>query len=130
MSTLTYRTCAPGDLAPGECTIRRTIDEHGEHLRLVICARNTDGQADLIGAPIAVRSGPTEMPRRTWGFGRTAPGIWQVSPSIDAGFWHETPAVVGVPPEIEAMLDGAQRAREVEDRAVIESQWDDAGKED
>lgn len=124
MSTLTHRDCAPGDLLPGECTIRRTVDEHGEHLRLVICARNTDGHGDLIGAPIAPGSGPTETPRRTWGFGRTAPGVWQVSPSIDAGFWHETPAVVGVTPEAEALLGREQHARAVEETAIVESQWE------
>lgn len=97
MATLTYRAAAPGDLAPGECTIRRTNDADGFHWRLVICALNADGHADLIGAPISPGSGPTETPRRTWGFGRTAPGVWQVSPSINAGFWHETPAVIGVP---------------------------------
>lgn len=97
MSTLTYRDAAPGDLLPGECTIRRTIDQHGEHWRLVLCAVNADGKADLIGVPIDPGHGPHENPRRTWGFNRTAAGVWQVSPSIDAGFWHETPAVVGVP---------------------------------
>lgn len=97
MSSLTYRDAAPGDLLPGECTIRSDRDEHGTYLRLTVCARNIDGHADLIGAPIAPGFGPHETPRRTWGFGRTAPGIWQVSPSINAGFWHETPAVVGVP---------------------------------
>lgn len=114
MSTLTYRDLDVWELAVGECTVRRRCDEHGVHLSLVArVLRSDNGQPLTIGAPIAPGCGYTETPRRTWGFGRTAPGIWQVSPSINArgyaldadgkptgaeiSIWHETPAVIGVP---------------------------------
>ncbi|MDE3097337.1 MAG: hypothetical protein KGK07_15220 [Chloroflexota bacterium] len=120
MSTLRYRAGAaggtqgadPDDLAVGECTLRHTRDASGSYLRLwarVVC---TDGQTRLVGCPLNTGGGYGETPRRTWGLGRTAPGIWQVIPSINvlstgevhlgphptaSSLWHETPAIVDVP---------------------------------
>lgn len=112
MSVLRYRAGAsPDDLALDECVVRRASDSIGSHLRLWFYVRCADDQEHWFSVAVAPGSTYSETPRRTWGMTRTAPGTWQVSPSInvltsretvggthpDESLWHETPQIVGVP---------------------------------
>jgi hypothetical protein len=98
---LTYRAAKhASDLAENECVVRRAHDQHGDHWHLVFRARTSRGEVEYMGIPVGPAS--VESPRLTWALTNTAPGVWQVSPSIrvrdgDGELWHETPAIVGVP---------------------------------
>lgn len=61
--------------------------------------RTTDGHGQTFRVPVnpngpSLENGPLG---RTWGLTRSAPGKWQISPSIDFGNWHHTPEIVDVP---------------------------------
>lgn len=125
MSALLYHAgAAIGDLAVGECVIRRARDSHDRcppwwNLWFRVLRDDTGGPATF-GVAINPGGAPTQDRRLTWGLARVAPGRWQVTPSINVlsagriefnpnggateptrpttgSAWHHTPAVVGVP---------------------------------
>ena len=129
MALLYQPRVSMGDLALGECTIRRARALDGKcwwNLWFYV-ARETDGIPERFAVPVNPNGSFTESGPggRTWGLTRMAAGVWQVAPSIhvldDAGrgailagqprppesrsLWHQTPALVGVP-EDEAWISG------------------------
>lgn len=103
---LAYRACDLDELAPGECTVRRSRDEAGVRTwRLWFCVRDEIGPdagvVVLLSVGLNPGAGPVDAAdpeARRWGFVRVAQGTWQVTPSIDvADVWHHTPRVVGAP---------------------------------
>ena len=116
---LIYRSHARiNDLAPGECTIHRAADgPHRWWLLWFYVALDTQPNVfEDFAVPIEP-NGFAEVNGaggRTWGFKKTAEGVWQVSPSINVldnrravgvgsgevtglSIWHHTPSVIGVP---------------------------------
>jgi hypothetical protein len=109
------------DLLPNECTIHRAADASGKRWWLLWfnVARESDGVLQHIAVPINPggeynANGPGG---KTWGFQRTLPGVWQVSPSVNVTesqvlhpgehptertLWHQTPSVIDVPETGEA----------------------------
>lgn len=115
MTELTYRSNAHvDDLALNECTMRACEDKDVRYWHLwFYVARESDGAPEHFCVPMNpggsfLENGPGG---KTWGLMRTAPGTWQVSPSInvlatkqihpgpheEASLWHQTPALIGVP---------------------------------
>ena len=115
---LTYRTHSTIEaLGVNECTLRRMGLETAWWWELWFnVLRETDGVAEDFAVPVAPGGTAAETPDRpgghTWGFTQTAPGTWQVSPSINVldtrdvhpgphptfgSLWHQTPTIVGVP---------------------------------
>ena len=105
-------------LAENECTIRPCALEGKRWWNLwFYVARETDGGLEYFEVPIIARGSFTESGPggRSWGFNPTAPGTWQVSPSINVlqtdegrsvhpgphptlpSLWHKTPSVSGIP---------------------------------
>lgn len=120
MTTLRYRAGAdPGSIGLGECVVRGACTIGGARWWLLWfhVARESDGVPEVFAVPVAPNGAYTEdgPGGRTWGLTKTAPGTWQVSPSIDVlsdadavrqkageprqdpGVWHQTPTVVDVP---------------------------------
>jgi hypothetical protein len=119
---LQYKTHAErgsvDDLAPGECCVRAASNAAGaQWWMLWFCFVRTDtGAREVAAVPIAISGARSENGAggRTWGFNKTAPGTWTVSPSINVldvpggvmvhagehptlvSVWHETPDVVYV----------------------------------
>lgn len=100
VSILVYRAVLwIGDLALNECTIRRARAPEGAawwQLWALVRRENPF----YVGVPVnpngpCLEVGPSG--RRTWGLVRASATDWHVSPSIDAGVWHETPVIVEVP---------------------------------
>ena len=106
-STLRYVALDLDDMhEPGTCTIRRCRMPDGSvHWRLwalVIADEGPErGHVVMIGVLLNVGGGYIDGPdasRKQWGFNRTAPGQWAISPSIVVpNIWHHTPVVVGAP---------------------------------
>lgn len=113
---LTYRVADRiGELALGECTIRRARDTEGRAWwQLWAWVRRTDcGEPFYVAAPVNVGGPYLEVGpsgRKTWGLTRVGEHEWQLHPSLDVlgaerpdgtrepSLWHETPRLVGVPP--------------------------------
>ena len=117
MTTLFYRSNVHVDeLELGECTMHRA-GEDGKGTWWLLwfrVLREDNGQPANFAVPMNpggswIENGPGG---KTWGFARSSPGIWQVSPSINAlasselhpgehpdqaSQWHQTPMVIGVP---------------------------------
>lgn len=117
MTTLAYHdNAALENLAENEWVVRWCAGS-GATRWLVLwfyVAREADGMLEDFGVPINPggdyqENGPGG---RTWGLQQTAPGTWQVSPSINIehdtrdakpgpqptkSAWHQTPTIVGVP---------------------------------
>jgi hypothetical protein len=111
----------PEDLKVNDCTIRTTTGENGAaYPRLWFYVLSDEGVAlEMLGVPLAPNSTYSEggPGGKTWGFTKTAAGVWQVAPSINVlqhpihgviihpgehpeiktSSWHHTPVVVGVP---------------------------------
>lgn len=113
MTTLKYRSyILLDDLQVGECTVHRAGDHTGEWWLLWFrFNRETDGQPMDAAVPINPNGTYSEADRKTWGLTKTAPGTWQIAPSInvlasgdlhpgehpDTSLWHQTPTIVEVP---------------------------------
>ena len=127
---MTTLQCRPGvmveDLKLGECVMRACSSPNGGqrfwHLWFYV-ARETDGVPEAFVVPMAPNGPYTEggPGGRTWGLTKTAPGTWQVSPSInvlvtrvmhpgehpsEVSLWHQTPTIIGVP-DSELWANGA-----------------------
>jgi hypothetical protein len=113
--TLRYRSCVLVEaLGINEATIRRTHQDDKQWWMLwfyVICTKSPPCEQH-IGVPIQPNRGPNAQGPggRTWGFTKTAAGVWTVSPSINVlavavdfgppqggSWWHQVPSVVDVP---------------------------------
>lgn len=105
------------DLAVGECTIRRTQSTDGNTVYPALwfnVLRETDGVAEDFEVPVTPGGAATESGTggRTWGMTLTAPGTWEVTPSINVletreihpgehptlgSLWHQYVTIVGAP---------------------------------
>lgn len=117
MTELRYRSfVGVEDLEVGECTMHRCANGSGPEYWHLWCRvlREDNGQPLDFCVPVNVggafiESGPGG---KTWGLTRAGMDRWQFSPSINVlgdhelhpgahdapSMWHQTPAVVGVPP--------------------------------
>lgn len=118
MTTLIYRANVHVDeLELGECTMHRASNGSGSASWWLLWFRvnreDTGKPADF-AVPMNpggawIENGPGG---KTWGFTRSSPSVWQVSPSINVlgsgelhpgehaslpSQWHQTPTVIGVP---------------------------------
>ena len=115
---LTYRPHATiEDLAPGECTMRRTGADGKRWWTLWMNVYREDQPGTLIDIAVPVTPNGTYAENgpggRTWGLTNNGGGRWAVSPSVDAksrvelvpghaqdprpSIWHQNPVMVDVP---------------------------------